>query len=177
MNYMKRSIIITMALWITSATLVWGQWGSANPMLRQGTWTFNVGGLIDHDGDDLGASISVSGGEFFQDYLEFGFLTDLSFRGSDFLSLGLGGYGEYHFFQGTPWVPYAGGSLGLGYFDFMDDSDFYLEMRGYGGTRFFFIDYAAIGADFGLKLATDKIYNRGDDRFDWEIRLRTSWYF
>ena len=148
-----------------------------DPLFFAGTRTLNVDGLIDDDGDDMGIALNLSMGWFVEDYVEVGGKLSLGFRGSDSTNWGLAGYGEYHIDQGYFFVPYVGASLGLQYLEIGKRDKTYLELQGYGGVRYFFTNYAAIGTELALKYATEEIYNRFKDSFDWEIRLKTSWYF
>ena len=78
---------------------------------------------------------------------------------------------------GSQLVPYVGGSVGLLWVDTERDSDTAIEASGYGGARYFFVDYAAIGAALVLNVATEDMYNGGEDAIDWTAVLNTSWYF
>ncbi len=149
----------------------------AQPMLQQGTRAVGLSGRIDDDGDDLGVFMSGSAGYFIMDYVEVGIAVSGGFRGSDFKTLSVGGYGEFNFDIGSDLVPYIGAQAGLTWYDTKFDDDTVLEFGAYGGARYFFINYAAIGADLLVKAATEDIYNGGKDATDWVIRLLTTWYF
>jgi hypothetical protein len=164
------------AVWLMSGWMATAQ-VATDPMIFAGTRTINVDGLIDDDGDDVGISLNLSMGWFVADYVEVGGKLSLGFRGSDNMNWGLAGYGEYHIDQGYYFVPYVGASLGLQYLEIGNWDETYLELQTYGGVRYFFTNYAAIGTELALKYATEEIYNRFQDSFDWEIRLKTSWYF
>lgn len=148
-----------------------------NPMLQQGTQTFGINGSFDDDGDDFGATIGLSLGKFIMDYTELGVRSHFSFRGSDTLTIGLSVYGEQYFDIGSLFVPFVGASLGFGYWDHSNDDTTFAELQAYGGTRYFFVDHAAVGVDLVLKAATEDLYNKGQDSFDWQLRLHTKWFF
>lgn len=173
---MNKTLIVSVCAFLLLATMVTAQ-TTVYPTITQDTRALSVQGLIDDDGDDFGMQFGASAGQFIVDYIEAGLRLNAGFRGSDFKNISLAGYGEYNFELQMLWFPYVGGSLGLGYAEFVDDDDVFLELQAYGGARYFFIDYASIGGELALKLATADIYNRGDDSFDWEIRIRTTWYF
>ena len=174
---MKRTYLLSLCAWLMVIGVATAQLAIVNPTLTQGTRALSVQGLIDDDGEDFGADIGVSAGQFLMDYVEVGGRLGLGFRGSDQKVLSIAGYGEYNIDIQSLWFPYVGGSLGLGYVEFFDDDDTFLELQAYGGARYFFVDYASIGGELALKLATEDIYNMYEDSFDWEIRIRTTWYF
>ncbi len=174
---MKKLYLSSFFTWLLVIGLADAQQPLVRPTLTQGTSALSVQGLIDDDGDDFGANIAVSAGRFFMDYIEIGGRVGLGFRGSDVLDIAIAGYGEYNVDLMTLWFPYVGGSLGLGYVEFFDEDDTFLELQTYGGVRYFFVDHASIGGELALKLATEDIYNQFEDKFDWEIRIRTTWYF
>ncbi len=172
MKYMNGLIVCVClaAVGVASAQAV-------NPMITEGTKAFRVSGSIDDDGDDIGFFFSGKAGYFPMDYVEAGAFLSFGLRGSDYKSFSLGGYGEYNFFSDNPLVPFVGASLGLTYWEYGRFDETFVEIKGYGGARYFFVDHAAVGADLALMYATEDIYNRGKDAFDWAIRLHTSWYF
>lgn len=146
------------------------------PLLKQGTRQISVGGSLDDNGEDIGLFLSARGGYFVMDNAEVGVGASAGTRG-DFKSLGVAAFGEYNIPLGGPLVPYAGASAGLAWADTGIDDNTYLECAIWGGARFFFIDYAAIGCDLAILVATDDVYNGGEDAFDWVLRLNTSWFF
>lgn len=174
---MRKYHWLSLCVWLATLGVATAQWAQVNPMLTAGTRALHVSGTIDDDGDDLGMSLDLSAGQFVMDYIEAGLQLRLGFRGSDTKDFRLAMYGEYNFELGAQIVPYAGGTAGLGYWETRFDDETYLELTVYGGARYFFVDYAAIGADLALKAASADVYNGGQDSFDWVIRLRTTWYF
>ncbi len=149
---------------------------SAVPTILMGTQSIDVNGWIDDDGEDLGITLGGAYGYFIQDLIRVGGYADIMLIG-DFKYVSAGGLGEYNYDMGTQIVPFVGGAAGLGWLDTAEDSETVLEITGFGGARYFFVDYAAIGAQLNLSLATQDIYNGGEDFVDWSISLHTSWFF
>ncbi len=174
---MNKTYVVSICAWLILVAMVTAQQTAIYPTIAQGTRALSVQGAIDNDGGDMGAQFGVTAGQFIMDYMEAGVRLNAGFRGSDFKNISLAGYGEYNFELQMLWFPYVGGSLGLGYMDYPDDDDTFLELQAYGGARYFIVDYASIGGELALKLATEDIYNKGKDSFDGEIRIRTTWYF
>lgn len=147
------------------------------PMVFEGTQSLHLSGRLDDDGDDIGLSLSGRGGIFIQDFFQVGLFLSGGFRGSDYKTFGAGGFAEYSFYNDDPLVPYVGASLGLNWMDIGEHSDTYLELQGYGGVRYFFVNHAAVGLELVLKAATDDVYNKSQDAFDWVVRLVTTFFF
>lgn len=150
---------------------------AAVPSLLLGTRALNVSGMLGDNGDDIEMSIQGKYGYFYQDFTEIGAFLGLELVGSDYKAVNAGVFGEYNIDLDTQIVPYVGASAGLMWMDWDGDSDMAIEVTGYGGARYFFVDYAAIGAELAVKLATEDMYNRGQDAIDWAINLNTSFYF
>jgi hypothetical protein len=167
--------LLLAGFFFATAPIGWAQ--PYDPMITAGTRTMNVGGMIDDDGNDLGLELNVSRGWFVADYLELGGRLGVGFRGSDSSNLSIGGYAERHFETRYYWVPYVGAAAQLSYLERGNYDETYLELEGYGGSRYFFAPHAAVGGELALKFATEDVYNRFEDAFDWVIRLKTSWYF
>lgn len=165
--------------WLVGIALVCVAGGAmaVEPMLWQGTREVGASGSIDDDGDDLGFSINGRYGYFLCDGIEAGGYGGLGVRGSDHKNVNMGVFGEYNFDVGRVLVPYAGGGLGLTWMDSPHDDDTFLELRGWGGGKYFFIDYAALTCELLVKFATEDIYNRSRDGIDWAIQLGTRWFF
>lgn len=147
------------------------------PMLSRGTQTMGFSGRIDDDGNDVGAAFGLSYGRFIYNNIETGVFTTFGFRGSESKNASLGVYGEYNFDLGHLIVPHVGLSVGFAYWDLGNGSDTFAEFQGYTGARYFLRNHLALGSELVLRVATDDIYNNGDDSFDWLIRFFTSWYF
>ncbi len=149
----------------------------AVPSLLMGTRSLDVRGMLGDDGEDVQVSMQGSFGYFFQDFIQAGVFLGIQVYGSDYKSLDGGVFGEYNVDLGSQIVPYVGASAGLIWVDTEHDSDTAIEVTGYGGARYFFVDYAAIGAELVIGVATEDIYNRGEDAVDWAAYVNTSWYF
>lgn len=150
---------------------------AAVPSLLMGTQALNVSGMLGDDGDDIEMSMQGKYGYFFEDFTQMGAFLGLELVGSDYKAVNAGVFGEYNIDLDTQIVPYVGASAGLMWMDWDGDSDMAIEVTGYGGARYFFVDYAAIGAELVVKLVTEDMYNRGQDAIDWAINLNTSFYF
>ncbi len=150
---------------------------AAVPSLLMGTRSVNVSGMLGDNGDDFTIDMNGAFGYFFQDFIQGGVYVGVDVIGSDFMALDGGAFGEYNFDLGSQLVPYAGGSVGLMWVDWDVESETAIEATGFGGARYFFVDYAAIGASLAVSLATEDIYNGGEDAFDWAALVNTSWYF
>ncbi|NQU39348.1 MAG: hypothetical protein HQ523_05300 [Lentisphaerae bacterium] len=150
---------------------------AVQPMMMQGAREIALSGSLDDDGEDMGLSLSGRYGFFLVDGVEAGAYGGLGFRGSDSKDLSLGVFGEYNFDQGGALVPYAGGGAGWAWMDRGAADDSYLELQGWGGAKYFFVDYAAIGVELVLKVASEDVYNGYDDGIDWLFRLTTRWFF
>ncbi|HAS81543.1 MAG TPA: hypothetical protein DCS43_02395 [Verrucomicrobia bacterium] len=129
---------------------------SAVPTILMGTQSIDVNGTIDDDGEDLGINMVGRYGYFIEDLIRGGGYGTIEMIG-DFKRVGGGVFGEYNFDMGTELVPFVGGSGGLGWADDGNESKTYAEVSGFGGARYFFVDYAAIGAQLNLFLATQDI--------------------
>lgn len=150
---------------------------SAVPSLLMGTRSVNVSGMLGDNGDDFEVIMQGAFGYFFRDFIQAGASLGLALVGSDNKAVNAGVFGEYNVDLGSQFVPYAGGSLSLIWVDTEWGSDTAIEATGYGGARYFFVDYAAIGASLVVKLATEDLYNGYEDVFDWTALVNTSWYF
>ncbi len=150
---------------------------AVTPTLLQGTQALNVSGSLSDDGDDMNIALGGSYGRFVMDYLQAGAFMSANFIGSDFKMISGGLFGEYNLDMGDGIVPYVGGSAGLAWMDFHGNTETAVELTGFGGARYFFVDYAAVGAELVIKVATEDMYNGGEDAMDWEARVKTSWYF
>ena len=150
---------------------------AAVPSLLMGTRSMNVSGALSDNGDDFVVSLQGAYGYFFQDFMQAGAFAGIQLIGSAYTMFSGGVFGEYNVDLGSQLVPYVGGSVGLLWLDTEWDSDTAIEASGYGGARYFFVDYAAIGAALVLNVATEDMYNGGEDAIDWTAVLNTSWYF
>jgi len=154
-------------------------------MLGAGTRTLSVAGNIDKT-DEMNIDLSCSGGYFIMDNVEVGCEAGIGwFDGGDMLMLGAGVYGEYNLVlsEDSPIVPYAGAAAGIMHWaldnDVVDESETAIEIMGYGGAKYYLVENLAIGAALRVMVATEDIY-MGDDEMesmDWDIILRTSFYF
>ncbi len=174
-----RSKRMIMAGVVVFATVAIGiqQAAAVSPMLMQGTQALRIGGSLSDNGDDMVVSLSGMYGRFMLDYVEVGVMLSGYFIGSDYKSLVGSLYGEYNVDLGGQVVPYVGASVGLNWLDTPFGSDTAIEVSGYGGARYFFVDHAAIGAELAVLAATEDMYNGGEDAVDWIARILTSWYF
>ncbi|MBT3296941.1 MAG: hypothetical protein HN919_20375 [Verrucomicrobia bacterium] len=168
---MKRMVLFTMGLLVLA-----GVAAAVEPMIMQGTRAVSVSGSLDDDGEDIGVNLNGRYGQFISDGIEAGGYAGFGSRG-DNKDLSVGAFGEYSFDMGSQVVPYAGGSAGFAWIDRGPTDDSYFELQAWGGARYFFIDYAALGCDLVMKFATEDVYNRGEDAIDWVIRLSTKWFF
>lgn len=150
---------------------------AAVPSLLMGTRAVNVSGMLGDNGDDFEIDMSGSFGYFFQDYIQGGVFLGIDVIGSDYKYVDGGVCSEYNVNLGSQIVPYVGGSVGLIWTDTEHDSETAIEATGYGGARYFFVDYAAIGAELAVGVATEDIYNGGEDAIDWAVHVNTSWYY
>lgn len=150
---------------------------AAVPSLLMGTRAVEINGMVGDNGDDFEVDMNGSFGYFFQDFIQAGAFLGIDFIGSDNKAVNGGAFGEYNVDLGSQIVPYVGGSVGLIWVDTEQASDTAIEVTGFGGARYFFVDYAAIGAELMLGVATEDIYNGGEDAVDWAVYLNTSWYF
>jgi hypothetical protein len=168
---MRRGVLFLVAFMVLA-----GMAQAVEPMIMQGTRAISVGGSLDDDGEDVGVDLNGRYGQFIADGIEAGGYAGFGSRG-DNKDLSVGAYGEYNFDMGSQVVPYAGGSAGFAWMDRGDEDDSYFDLQAWGGAKYFFIDYAALGCDLVLKFATEDVYNHGDDAIDWAIRLSTKWFF
>jgi hypothetical protein len=150
---------------------------AAVPSLLMDTRAISVNGMLADDGEDVEISLNGSYGYFFKDFTQAGFSAGLDVYGSDYMALNASVFCEYSFDLGGQLVPYTGASVGFIWVDSDGRTDSPIEMTGYGGARYFFVDYAAIGARAVVEFATEDIYNGGQDYIDWAVYLDTSWYF
>ena len=154
-------------------------------MLNAGTRTLSVAGRIDKD-EDVNAALSCMGGYFVMDNVEVGALASVGWlAGGDLITIGAGVYGEYNLVlqEGSPIVPYVGAQGAFAHVSFddgdFDDSETAIELMGWGGAKFYLVENLAIGAALRVMVATEDIYF-GDgemDSTDWDIILRTTFYF
>jgi hypothetical protein len=173
---MNKMMMVVAAVAVAGVMVAGQARAEAVPTLLLGTQSLNVSGMLGDNGDDFEIAMNGSYGYFYKDYIQAGAFGGVTLIGSDYKAVVAGVFGEYNVDLGTQFVPYAGGRLGLMWMD-DGDSDTALEATGYGGARYFFVDYAAVGAQMALKLATEEMYNKGKDAVDWEITVNTSWYF
>jgi len=154
-------------------------------MLSQGTRELSVAGRIDQT-DEMNVVIGVGGGYFVRDNVEAGVNVALSWLdGGDLLAFNAGVFGEYNIVLGAVpnVVPYVGASAGFIHMaidtDLADDSETAIELIGYGGVKYYVVENLAIGTALRVMFATEDLYF-GDDEMeamDWDIILRTSFYF
>jgi len=171
-------MMVGVAVAMVAGTLLVQQSMAVTPTLTQGTQALNVSGSLNDNGDDMIITLGGSYGHFLMDNIEAGLEVSASFVGSDDKTIGGGVYGEYNVPIAGQLVPYVGAGVGLLWMDSsVGGSDSAVVASGYGGARYFFVDYAAIGAELALNVATEDIYNGGKDAADWELLLNTSWYF
>lgn len=149
----------------------------AIPTILQGTQSLNIQGWMDDDGRDIEIYLQGSYGYFMKDLVQVGGYGSFDIYGSDYTRIEGGVFGEQDFDIGGQLVPYAGGRVGLTWQDMPDDSKFVMALNGYGGARYFLVDYAAVGLELNAALATAEIYNQGADLIDWWMVINTSWYF
>ena len=169
------SVVLTTLL--TAGTLLAQNTGLVTPMLGAGTHQASIAGNIDDNGTDLRVSLNAQGGYFIADCVEVGAYAGFGFTGDNSKSGSAGVFGEYNFDIGTLLVPYAGVGLGWRGLDTRFNDESFIESSIWGGARFFFVNHAAVGCDLLLKMASDNVYNDGNDATDWELRIGTSWYF
>ena len=174
MNLKRMMLAVTMLIGLL---IVDQARAAATPLLTQGTRSLNVAGSLDDDGEDLNVVAAASVGYFFIDYVEVGVNVSALIMGSDYKILGAGIFGEYSVDIGSPLVPFVGAGAELAWWDTELESDTVFSANGYGGARYFFVDYAAIGARLAVSVASEDIYNRGEDAADWTALVDTSWYF
>ncbi len=174
---MKRMMMMAAAVAVAGVMVAEQARASAVPSLLMGTRSLNVSGMLGDNGDDFEIDMNGSFGYFFQDFIQAGVFVGIELVGSDYKAVDAGVFGEYNIDLGSQIVPYVGASIGLIWMDWDGDSDTAIEATGYGGARYFFVDYAAIGAELVVGVATEDIYNGGEDAVDWAIYVNTSWYF
>lgn len=165
------------AVALVAGALLVQQSMAVTPTLMQGTQALDVSGSISDDGDDTTVALNVAYGQFLMDNIQAGVFVGAMFYGSDYKAIGGGVFGEYNIPIAEQIVPYVGASVGLIWVDWGNSTDTAIEATGYGGARYFFVDHAAIGAELAVMVASEDMYNGGEDAADWEIRIKTSWYF
>lgn len=172
-----KHMIVPAAAFVLIGILATQQAYAVTPMLMQGTRSMNISGMLDDDGEDMNITAAASYGYFLMDYIEAGVNVAALFAGSDHKLISGGVFGEYNIDIGGQVVPYAGAGIGLTWWDSEFDSDTYFTASGYGGARYFFVDHAAVGARLAVSIASEDIYNGGEDAADWTVLVDTSWYF
>jgi hypothetical protein len=150
---------------------------AAQPLMVQGVREFGVSGMLDDNGEHLGLMLDSRFGYFVVDGIEAGVYGGVALRGSGRRDIALGLFSEYNFDMGGSLVPHVGTSIGVGWSDIGTKHDTYMELEAWGGLKYFFIDYAAIGFDVALQYATEDVYNGYDDPIDWALHLNTRWFF
>ncbi len=173
----KKMMMMAAAVAVAGVMVAEQARAAAVPSLLMGTRSMNVSGMLGDNGDDFEVAMSGAFGYFFQDFIQAGVFLGVEVVGSDYKSVDGGVFGEYNVDLGSQIVPYVGASVGLIWVDWDVDSDTAIEATGYGGARYFFVDYAAIGAELVVGVATEDIYNGGEDAVDWAVYVNTSWYF
>ncbi len=174
---MNKMMLMAAAVAVVGVMVAGQALAVAVPSLMMGTRSVNVSGMLGDNGDDFEIAMNGSFGYFFQDFIQAGAFVGIDLVGSDYKAFNGGVFGEYNVDLGTQIVPYVGASVGLIWVDTEWDSDTAIEATGYGGARYFFVDYAAIGAELVIGVATEDIYNGGEDAVDWAAYVSTSWYF
>ncbi|MBL7076967.1 MAG: hypothetical protein ISS31_05820 [Kiritimatiellae bacterium] len=169
---MKRVVALAAGMMVVASMAA-----AAQPLMVQGVREIGVSGMMDDNGEHLGLSLNGRYGSFVVDGIEAGVYGGVALRGSGDRNTSLGLFSEYNFDLGGPLVPHIGIGLGLGWSDIGIKHDSYIELEAWGGAKYFFIDYAAFGADVGVLYATEDIYNGYDDPIDWVLRLNTRWFF
>ena len=173
----KRMMVLGAALLAVAAMSVQRVEAAAIPTILMGTQSISVSASIDDDGDDMNIFVGGSYGYFPMDFVQAGVFASAAFIGSDYKMMGGGVFGEYNFDIGGSVVPYLGAAAALLWWDTPGESETAIEVAGYGGARYFFVDYAAIGAELVVSAATEDMYNGGEDAVDWMLRVKTSWYY
>jgi len=172
-----KMVMVSMVTVMAISMLAVRQACAVTPMLMQGTRSLNISGSLDDDGEDMNITAAASYGYFIMDYVEVGISVGAMFAGSDDKLISGGVFGQYNIDIGGQLVPYAGAGIGLIWWDTEFDSDTYLAASAFGGARYFFVDHAAVGARLAVSIASDDIYNGGEDAADWMVLVDTSWYF
>jgi len=152
-------------------------------MLAEGTRQISATGNIT-DTTDINVTLGVTAGYFVMDNLEIGTVCDVAaLDGGDVTRWGVGAYGEYNFAISESVVPFVGLAAGYEYVSidtaFADDSDSAFEIVGYGGVKYYIVENLAIGTAIRFMAASEDVYV-GDGEMeatDWDIILRTSFYF
>lgn len=161
---------------------------TAAPKLGTGTREIGASGSLSDTDDGMTLNLDLTGGYFIMPYLEVGgrFSWHYDSPSSDTeADFAIGVFGEYNFLSPRLLiVPYAGASLSPGYWSGgsgkANDSGYFLELRAWGGAKYYIVEALSVGCQLELSAATDEIYNRagrGGDSADWRIVLRTSYYF
>jgi len=161
---------------------------TAAPKLGTGTRQLGLSGSLSDTDDGMTLNIDATAGYFVMQNLEVGarlFWHYDSPGNQTIADFAVGVFGEYHFIVPTLLVvPYAGASVSPGYWSGgtarAGDSGFYLELRGWGGVKYFLVEALSVGCQAEINLATDDVYNRGGrdgDMADWRLMLRTDFYF
>jgi hypothetical protein len=156
-------------------------------MLSEGTRQLDVSGRIDET-EEFNFNLGVGAGYFIMDNVEIGSaLIFDSMHGGDILDINLSIFGEYNFpIVDLPnIVPYVGALAGLQYsskdYGDIDTDDTSLVVAGYGGIKYFVVENLSIGTEVRILAATDDIYVNDApgtfDNTDWDILVRTSFYF
>jgi len=174
---LKKMMLMVAAVAVAGVMVAEQARAAAVPSLLMGTRAVEVSGMLGDNGDDFTIDMNGAFGYFIQDFVQAGAFLGIELIGSDYKAANGGVFGEYNFDLGSQIVPYAGGSVGLVWLDWDTESDTALEVTGFGGARYFFVDYAAIGAELMLGVATEDVYNGGEDAVDWAALVNTSWYF
>lgn len=161
---------------------------AAAPKLGTGTREIGASGSLSDTDGGMSLDLDLTGGYFIMPYLEVGgrFSWHYDSPADDTMAdFAIGVFGEYSFIVPRLLVvPYAGASLSPGYWSGgsgkADDSGYFLELRVWGGAKYYIVEALSVGCQLELSAATDEIYNRagrGGDSADWRLVLRTSYYF
>ncbi len=173
---MKRIIFV----FVTSMCVMGQAFGA---MLEAGTSQISATGNIT-DTTGINVTLGMSSGYFVMDNFEIGTVGDVaSLDDGDVSRWGVGAYGEYNFAISEKVVPFVGLAVGYEYVSidtvFVDESDSAFEIVGYVGTKYYIVENLAIGTAVRFMAASEDVYV-GDGEMeatDWDIVLRTSFYF
>jgi hypothetical protein len=153
--------------------------------IDQDTKEIGIVGGVDFDtafGTEI--DLTLKGGYFWIDYLEFGGLIGL-FDNDAVKAYELGAFAEYNFVLETPVIPYIGAALSYGSTEVQigDTAPKLDESAAIGsfnvGIKYFITDDVALDTDFIFRIASSDVFPEDNEVTDtdiqWRIGLRFFW--
>ncbi len=154
----------------------------AQPIL-EGAQELGISGFIDFDTPNK-TEFRLSGqyGIFVMDYLQVGPRVSV-FDNDVYTAWKIGGFAEYNFDTGTPWVPFVGAGLNIAGIDVAtgaggeDNTGLSLTLS--GGGKYFLTEQVALSSALNFELATAKLYpaRRRVKDTDWNVEVGLRFFF